>query len=169
MPASPEPLQLFHPAVAAWFRGTFAAPSEAQRAAWPAIKAASHTLIAAPTGSGKTLAAFLCAIDELVREAETGSLPDQTRVVYVSPLKALSNDIERNLQAPLRGVREFLGADVPEIRVGLRTGDTPGIGSHRHDQAAAAHRRDHSRVTLPAADQRRRARPAGHHAHRDCG
>ena len=144
MPASPEPLQLFHPAVAAWFRGTFAAPSEAQRAAWPAIKAASHTLIAAPTGSGKTLAAFLCAIDELVREAETGSLPDQTRVVYVSPLKALSNDIERNLQAPLRGVREFLGADVPEIRVGLRTGDTPASA-----RTAMIRRPPHIVVTTP--------------------
>ena len=144
MPASPEPLQFFHPAVAAWFRGTFAAPSEAQRAAWPAIKAASHTLIAAPTGSGKTLAAFLCAIDELIREAETGSLPDQTRVVYVSPLKALSNDIERNLQAPLRGVREFLGADVPEIRVGLRTGDTPASA-----RTAMIRRPPHIVVTTP--------------------
>ena len=144
MPASPEPLHLFHPAVAAWFRGTFAAPSEAQRAAWPAIKAASHTLIAAPTGSGKTLAAFLCAIDELVREAETGSLPDQTRVVYVSPLKALSNDIERNLQAPLRGVHEFLGADAPEIRVGLRTGDTPASA-----RTAMTKRPPHIVVTTP--------------------
>ena len=83
MPASSDPLHLFHPAVAGWFHSTFTAPSAAQREAWPAIKAASHTLIAAPTGSGKTLAAFLCAIDELVRDAEAGSLPDETRVVYV--------------------------------------------------------------------------------------
>ena len=144
MPADPAPLHLFHPAVAAWFRGTFAAPSEAQRAAWPAIKAASHTLIAAPTGSGKTLAAFLCAIDELVREAETGALPDQTRVVYVSPLKALSNDIERNLQAPLRGVHELLGVDAPQIRVGLRTGDTPASA-----RSAMIRRPPHIVVTTP--------------------
>ena len=144
MTSDTDPLHLFHPAVAGWFRGTFVAPSEAQRAAWPAIKAASHTLIAAPTGSGKTLAAFLCAIDELVREAETGSLPDETRVVYVSPLKALSNDIERNLQAPLRGVRELLGADAVEIRVGLRTGDTPTSA-----RAAMIRRPPHIVVTTP--------------------
>ena len=144
MPAESDPLHLFHPAVAGWFRATFAAPSAAQRAAWPAIKAASHTLIAAPTGSGKTLAAFLCAIDELVREAETGALPDETRVVYVSPLKALSNDIERNLQAPLRGVHELLGADAPEIRVGLRTGDTPASA-----RTAMTRRPPHIVVTTP--------------------
>ena len=144
MPTNTDPLQLFHPAVAGWFRGTFAAPSEAQRAAWPTIKAASHTLIAAPTGSGKTLAAFLCAIDDLVREAETGALPDQTRVVYVSPLKALSNDIERNLQAPLRGVHELLGVDTPQVRVGLRTGDTPASA-----RAAMTRRPPHIVVTTP--------------------
>ena len=144
MSADQAPLHLFHPAVAGWFRGSFAAPSKAQRAAWPAIKAASHTLIAAPTGSGKTLAAFLCAIDELVREAESGALPDQTRVVYVSPLKALSNDIERNLQAPLRGVRELLGQDSPEIRVGLRTGDTPAAA-----RTAMTRRPPHIVVTTP--------------------
>ena len=143
-PPNPGPLHLFHPAVAGWFRGSFAAPSPAQRAAWPAIKAASHTLIAAPTGSGKTLAAFLCAIDELVREAETGSLPDETRVVYVSPLKALSNDIERNLQAPLRGVQEVLGGDAAEIRVGLRTGDTPAAA-----RTAMTRRPPHIVVTTP--------------------
>ena len=144
MPAATDPLHLFHPHVAGWFRGSFAAPSQAQHAAWPAIKAASHTLIAAPTGSGKTLAAFLCAIDELVREAATGSLPDQTRVVYVSPLKALSNDIERNLQAPLRGVHELLGAHLPEIRVGLRTGDTPASA-----RSAMTRRPPHIVVTTP--------------------
>ena len=108
-----DTLDLFHPAVAAWFRGTFAAPSPAQCDAWPAIKAGSHTLIAAPTGSGKTLAAFLAAIDDLVRTAEAGELSDATRVVYVSPLKALSNDIERNLQAPLQGIRAQLRGGVP--------------------------------------------------------
>ena len=143
-----DPLNLFHPAVATWFRGAFAAPSPAQREAWPAIKAASHTLIAAPTGSGKTLAAFLCAIDELVREAAAGTLADETRVVYVSPLKALSNDIERNLQAPLRGVCTLLQeagvVEAAEIRAGLRTGDTPASV-----RTAMTRRPPHIVVTTP--------------------
>ena len=119
---------LFHPAVAAWFDRSFKAPTAAQAQAWPAFKAGRNVLIAAPTGSGKTLAAFLAAIDALVREGLEGSLGDQTHVVYVSPLKALSNDIDRNLQAPLAGIRETLRAqglpDV-EIRTWVRTGDTP--------------------------------------------
>src|ERR671918_5126 len=119
---------LFHPAVAAWFDRSFAAPTAAQKGAWPAIKAGRHTLIAAPTGSGKTLAAFLAAIDALLRQGLDGGLEDQTQVVYVSPLKALSNDIQRNLEAPLAGIREALRAqglpDV-EIRSWVRTGDTP--------------------------------------------
>ena len=119
----------FHPAVAAWFRRTFDAPTPAQRAAWPAIHAGHHTLVAAPTGSGKTLTAFLAALDGLVRQGlEPGGLPDQTVVVYVSPLKALSNDIRLNLEAPLAGIRAELAAmglaDV-EIRTAVRTGDTP--------------------------------------------
>ena len=143
-----DALNLFHPAVATWFRGAFAAPSPAQRAAWPAIKAASHTLIAAPTGSGKTLAAFLCAIDELVREAAAGTLADETRVVYVSPLKALSNDIERNLQAPLQGVCALLqeagAVEAAQIRAGLRTGDTPASA-----RTAMTRRPPHIVVTTP--------------------
>ena len=99
---------LFHPAVAAWFGQTFAAPTPAQREAWPAIKASRHVLIAAPTGSGKTLAAFLAAIDGLVRQGVAGELRDKTQIVYVSPLKALSNDIRRNLEIPLAGIREAL-------------------------------------------------------------
>src|SRR6266481_1230022 len=99
---------LFHPAVAAWFGRRFAAPTEAQIAAWPAIKEGSQVLIAAPTGSGKTLAAFLAAIDGLVRQGLDGGLPDETQVVYVSPLKALSNDIRKNLDAPLCGIRTAL-------------------------------------------------------------
>ncbi|MDQ3195688.1 MAG: DEAD/DEAH box helicase, partial [Pseudomonadota bacterium] len=118
----------FHPAVAAWFRATFSAATEPQRRAWPAIQAGQHVLIAAPTGSGKTLAAFLTAIDALVRRGVAEGLPDQTQVVYVSPLKALSNDIQRNLEQPLAGIREQLQAqgfpDV-EIRTQVRTGDTP--------------------------------------------
>src|SRR5436305_11007616 len=121
-------LDLFHPAVAAWFAGRFGAPTEPQARAWPAIKAGRHTLIAAPTGSGKTLAAFLAAIEDLLRQGLEGRLADETQIVYVSPLKALSNDIQRNLQAPLAGIRDALRAqglpDV-EIRTWVRTGDTP--------------------------------------------
>src|SRR5262249_3656257 len=122
------PDSLFHPAVAAWFAQTFPAPTPAQAEAWPAVRAGRHVLVAAPTGSGKTLAAFLAAIDALVRQGLEGRLGDETHVVYVSPLKALSNDIDRNLQAPLAGIRETLRAqglpDV-EIRTWVRTGDTP--------------------------------------------
>ena len=123
-----SPSTLFHPAVAAWFAGRFAAPTEAQALAWPAIQAGKHTLIAAPTGSGKTLAAFLVTIDELLRLGLEGGLPDATQVVYVSPLKALSNDIQRNLEAPLAGIGEALraqGLPSVEIRTWVRTGDTP--------------------------------------------
>ena len=118
----------FHPAVAAWFNQSFTAPTAAQAQAWPAIQAGRHVLIAAPTGSGKTLAAFLAAIDTLVRQGLDGRLENETQVVYVSPLKALSNDINRNLEAPLAGVRAALRAqDLPdvEIRTSVRTGDTP--------------------------------------------
>ncbi len=119
---------LFHPALAAWFQRSFAAPTPAQAEAWPALRAGRHALIAAPTGSGKTLAAFLAAIDGVLRQGLDGRLGDETQVVYVSPLKALSNDIERNLAAPLAGIRDVLAAqglsDV-EIRTWVRTGDTP--------------------------------------------
>jgi len=120
-------VDLFHPAVAAWFDRCFGAPTAAQAQAWPAIRAGRHTLVAAPTGSGKTLAAFLAAIDSLARQGVDGRLANETQVVYVSPLKALSNDIQRNLEAPLAGIREALKAqglrDV-DIRVWVRTGDT---------------------------------------------
>ncbi len=119
---------IFHPAVAAWFAQSFAAPTAAQAQAWPAIHAGRHVLVAAPTGSGKTLAAFLAAIDGLVRQGLEGPLADETQVVYVSPLKALSNDIRRNLEAPLAGIRDALRAqNLPdvEIRTWVRTGDTP--------------------------------------------
>src|SRR6187455_3759920 len=119
-------LELFHPAVARWFAQTFPAPTEPQLQAWPEIKRQRHTLIAAPTGSGKTLAAFLAAIDDLVRLGVEGKLDDTTHVVYVSPLKALSNDIQKNLQFPLAGIQEELRAmglrDV-NIRTFVRTGD----------------------------------------------
>src|SRR2546426_783840 len=119
---------LFHPAVAAWFARNFATPTGAQEEAWPAIKDGRHVLIAAPTGSGKTLAAFLAAIDGLVRQGIQAPLPDETQIIYVSPLKALSNDISRNLERPLAGIREELAAQgLPDvaIRSWVRTGDTP--------------------------------------------
>lgn len=120
---------MFHPAVAAWFEGSFREPTACQARAWDAIAAGQHTLIAAPTGSGKTLAGFLTAIDSLVRQAGAGELPAGTQIVYVSPLKALSNDIQRNLEGPLAGIAaqlEARGAGQPGIRVAVRTGDTPG-------------------------------------------
>src|ERR1700752_4394748 len=116
----------FHPAVTAWFDGRFPEPTLPQARAWPSIQSRRHTLIAAPTGSGKTLAAFLAAIDDLVRVAERGELTDETHVVYVSPPKALSNDIQKNLQEPLAGIGAKLairGFPEFEIRSMVRTGD----------------------------------------------
>ncbi|HWW30243.1 MAG TPA: DEAD/DEAH box helicase [Steroidobacteraceae bacterium] len=140
-------LNSFHPAVAAWFSRTFDAPTDAQVAAWPALSAGHHVLVAAPTGSGKTFAAFLSAIDQLIKEGVQGPLPDETRVVYVSPLKALSNDIQRNLEAPLHGIREELAAlslpDV-EIRAVVRTGDTT-----QAERAAMRRLSPHIVVTTP--------------------
>src|SRR5665213_1445603 len=121
------PTEYFHPAVARWFGAQFPQATESQLAAWPAIARGRDTLIAAPTGSGKTLAAFLSAIDQLVRQAADGELPDATQVVYVSPLKALSNDIQRNLEQPLAGIAAelaTLGLPAPAIRAQVRTGDT---------------------------------------------
>jgi ATP-dependent Lhr-like helicase len=119
----------FHPAVDAWFAGNFPAATAAQAEAWPAIQAGRHVLIAAPTGSGKTLAAFLAAIDALVQQGlAQGGLEDATQIVYVSPLKALSNDIQKNLAAPLAGIAAELtvrGFPPVGIRTWVRTGDTP--------------------------------------------
>ena len=117
----------FHPAVAQWFEQTFGSPTEPQVRGWPAIQSGQHVLISAPTGSGKTLAAFLASLDALFREGAQADLPDETQVVYVSPLKALSNDIRKNLQEPLAGIRTLLGEiDGREIdvRAEVRTGDT---------------------------------------------
>ena len=140
-------LELFHPAVARWFARTFPAPTAPQLQAWPEIKKQRHTLIAAPTGSGKTLAAFLSAIDDLVRLGLEEKLDDTTHVIYVSPLKALSNDVQRNLQFPLEGIEKELQAmGLPEvnIRTLVRTGDTPAA-----ERTAMTKRPPHIVVTTP--------------------
>src|SRR3989440_8621658 len=108
-----EPLAPFSPETRAWFERTFSEPTPAQALGWPAITTGDHTLIQAPTGSGKTLAAFLYGLDKLTPEPGQG-----LRLLYVSPLKALNYDIERNLRGPLAGLRS-------DLRVGVRTGDTP--------------------------------------------
>jgi ATP-dependent Lhr-like helicase len=117
----------FHPAVARWFEETFGSPTEPQLRGWPAIQSGGHVLISAPTGSGKTLAAFLASLDVLFREGVQTDLPDETQVVYVSPLKALSNDIRKNLQEPLAGIRALLhetNSREIDVRAEVRTGDT---------------------------------------------
>ncbi len=117
----------FHPAVARWLEQTFGSPTEPQMRGWPCIQSGRHVLISAPTGSGKTLAAFLASLDALFRQASEGYLPDETQIVYVSPLKALSNDIRKNLQEPLSGIRALLsetcGHEI-DVRAEVRTGDT---------------------------------------------
>jgi ATP-dependent Lhr-like helicase len=140
-------LQDFHPAVARWFERRFGTPTAAQVAAWPHIRAGRDTLVAAPTGSGKTLTAFLAALDDLVRRGVAGELPDECAVVYVSPLKALSNDIRANLEEPLAGIRAELAAmGLPEvdIRTATRTGDTP-----QRERQQAVRRPPHILVTTP--------------------
>jgi ATP-dependent Lhr-like helicase len=147
MTAPGSVLELFHPAVRAWFASAFNAPTPAQVEAWPAIKAGRHALVAAPTGSGKTLSAFLAAIDALVREGVEHGLRDETQVVYVSPLKALSNDIQKNLEAPLAGIRAELdqrGLPDVEIRTWVRTGDTP-----QSERESMRRRPPHIVVTTP--------------------
>src|SRR5277367_3766678 len=140
-------LHSFHPAVAAWFSRTFDAPTPAQERAWPALQEGRDVLVAAPTGSGKTFAAFLAAIDSLVKEGLEGGLPDETRIVYVSPLKALSNDIQRNLVAPLEGIREELAAlNLPDVavRAVVRSGDTS-----QSERARMRRKPPHIVVTTP--------------------
>src|ERR1041385_594148 len=147
----------FHPAVARWFEQTFGSPTEPQVRGWPAIQSGRHTLISAPTGSGKTLAAFLSSLDALFRQGTEDHLPDETQVVYVSPLKALSNDIRKNLQEPLSGIRALLGeanghpssndyraAKDIDVRAELRTGDTSAA-----QRQALIKRPPHILVTTP--------------------
>jgi ATP-dependent Lhr-like helicase len=140
-------LSAFHPLVARWFFETLGEPTSAQLAGWEAIRAGRHTLIAAPTGSGKTLAAFLSAIDDLVREGTEHPLPDETRVLYVSPLKALSADIHKNLAEPRLGIERLateMHLPVPRITSAVRTGDTPAA-----QRAAMLRTPPHILVTTP--------------------
>ncbi len=137
----------FHPVIARWFEERFGSPTEPQQRGWPAIQSGSHTLIAAPTGSGKTLAAFFASLDQLFRQGLAGELRDETQVVYVSPLKALSNDIHKNLEEPLAGIRAALlakeGKDI-QVRAEVRTGDTPAS-----KRQALVKRPPHILVTTP--------------------
>src|SRR5262252_7684275 len=140
-------LSLFHPIVARWFTGTLGAPTRAQEVGWTTIRERRHTLIAAPTGSGKTLAAFLTALDELVRESTETPLPDEVRVVYVSPLKALSADIHKNLAEPRDGIHRLAAAEgmaPPRITAAVRTGDTTPS-----ERAAMLRTPPHILVTTP--------------------
>jgi len=143
----PESLAWAHPLVAEWFVGKFGTPTEPQEQGWPHILAGRTTLISAPTGSGKTLAAFLACIDRLVRKALAGNLSDRTEVLYVSPLKALGNDIQKNLEIPLGEILALAGERgllMPEIRTAVRTGDTL-----QPERRAMLKRPPHILVTTP--------------------
>ncbi|MGB8986004.1 MAG: DEAD/DEAH box helicase [Candidatus Sulfotelmatobacter sp.] len=147
MPFPPSSLAWAHPLVAEWFVQRFATPTEPQEQGWPHILAGRTTLISAPTGSGKTLAAFLACIDRLVRKALAGDLADRTEVLYVSPLKALGNDIQKNLEVPLGEILAMAGERgllMPEIRTAVRTGDTL-----MHERRAMLKRPPHILVTTP--------------------
>jgi ATP-dependent Lhr-like helicase len=131
---SPSVLTRFHPLVRKWFKEKFGKPSDPQQQGWPAIASGEHTLILAPTGTGKTLAAFFWELNELITRGTKEALPNAVHLLYISPLKALNNDIQRNLDQPLRELRERFSADgkeFPEIRVGVRTGDTPAAARAR--------------------------------------
>ena len=141
-------MQDFHPLTATWFEQRFDGATEPQRGAWPEVRAGRDVLISAPTGSGKTLAAFLICLDRLVaRGVADGALDDQTEVVYVSPLKALSTDINRNLEAPLAEISDLAserGIVLPPIRTAVRTGDTPAW-----EREQMVRRHPHLLVTTP--------------------
>jgi ATP-dependent Lhr-like helicase len=144
---SKVPLEAFHPVIQAWFRRKFKAPTDAQAAGWPIIQSGRDVLIAAPTGSGKTLAAFLAGIDSLLKQGEAGALDATTHIIYISPLKALGNDIQRNLEAPLAEITEVaaeMGLDLPAIRTAVRTGDTP-----MKDRQALVRTPAHILITTP--------------------
>ena len=163
------PLSAFHPVVARWFEQKFGEPTPPQRLGWEAIRQGRDTLIAAPTGSGKTLAAFLEELDRLFREGLEAPLPDETRVVYVSPLKALSADIHLNLAEPRREIRklaEEMGFEAPRITAAIRSGDTPAERAGGHASEAAAHPGHHPRVALPHAHRPTQPGDAAHRPHR---
>ena len=133
-PRVPAALKPFHPLVRTWFRDTLGAPSAPQREGWPAIASGTHTLILAPTGTGKTLSAFLWELNQLIVEGLDAPLGNAVHILYISPLKALNNDIQRNLEGPLAELRERFttaGKSFPEIRVAVRTGDTPASARAR--------------------------------------
>src|SRR3954467_10980769 len=137
----------FHPVVSRWFSETLGNPTPVQQRGWEAIRGGRHTLLAAPTGSGKTLAAFLTALDELFVESLTAPLPDEVRVVYVSPLKALSADIHKNLAEPRRGIRRIageLGLEAPRTTAAVRPGDPT-----QSERAAMLRKPPHILVTTP--------------------
>ena len=137
-------LDVFSAPTRTWFRAAFAAPTPAQEGAWRAVAAGRNALVVAPTGSGKTLSAFLWSLDKLAREEPPADKKSRCRVLYVSPLKALAVDVERNLRAPLTGIRhtaERLGDPVPDLTVGVRSGDTPAADRRRMATAGCARRR----------------------------
>ncbi len=138
---------MFHPVVESWFRARYTEPTPVQAGAWPLIADGQDVLLTAPTGSGKTLAAFLACLDRLFREAVEGRLGDRTAILYVSPLKALSNDVRRNLDEPLAELAAAAvaaGLPAPEIRTAVRTGDTPA-----HERRLIGRRPPHVMVTTP--------------------
>jgi ATP-dependent helicase Lhr and Lhr-like helicase len=140
-------LSVFDPLVARWFSDQFGSPTEPQALGWREIASGRDSLISAPTGSGKTLAAFLICIDKLVRAARAQTLEDATQVVYVSPLKALSNDVHRNLELPLAEIAALAkreGVPLLPIRTAVRTGDTP-----MHERAKMLRHPPHILVTTP--------------------
>src|SRR5215470_7028786 len=142
-----QALDWAHPIVRDWFVNRFGTPTEPQELGWPHILGGRATLISAPTGSGKTLAAFLVCIDGLVRKALNGQLADETEILYVSPLKALGNDIQKNLDGPLTEILQLAGERgllVPPIRTAVRTGDTLA-----HERRSILARPPHILVTTP--------------------
>ena len=164
-------LDIFHPATRAWFASAFAAPTQAQRGAWEAIAERRHALVVAPTGSGKTLAAFLWSLDRLLTQPSAAGRG--VRVLYISPLKALAVDVERNLRAPLAGIRaaaERLELTLPAVSVALRSGDTAAAERRALRARSGGHPHHHAGVAVPAArlgGARNAARRRHRHRRRD--